>query len=544
MRPIARTQYTLGQLMMLVAMTAFLTALVDAMVNSTGVNRLLAIVGAVWFFPVSILMLFALREDRDSGPGWLSRLLTAKRCPRCACRALVPVRALSLSECGACGVRYRRQRDGSWAVVWATERRAEWIGPYLKHLRALRREMRPVSLPIPITLNAGPVDDEQDELAFLRSGMKGEPARDSEAGRRTMPARPASRHDSSRSLRAGLLTVGFLGLSAFAIFVLLLEASRLVAKDYQTLMMVLTVVLYTLYFGLLIGLMGSFRWWQVLLMLTATAGVQALLLGMAGREPNLFTLLGTSISIPTVPLLFASLIARFDRSDDGPRESSCGALLRSKRRRLRPRLSRRSSRNPSTAGTTSCKVERPPAHSSTQESVSVSAPCEVATSTTFGEESSCGWSATKSGMARRQPSSSSSSQASGGRIDMPALLAEDATGRPPGRRPPSRARSAASRSAAGTLGLVVEGDAQGDRLAGVLLVGGVPAQSRVQDLQVVVERHAERQARLAHDDGVPRAALEPVALDPDRRLVAERPPGGPAVELGGGPVEAGRPARA
>src|SRR5262249_53606731 len=45
--------------------------------------------------------------------------------------------------------------------------------------------------------------------------------------------------------------------------------------------------------------------------------------------------------------------------------------------------------------------------------------------------------------------------------------------------------------------------------------------------------------RLPHDHGVPRAALELVALDLDRRFVTQLPPGGSLVEPSRRPVETG-----
>src|SRR5208337_3539782 len=63
--------------------------------------------------------------------------------------------------------------------------------------------------------------------------------------------------------------------------------------------------------------------------------------------------------------------------------------------------------------------------------------------------------------------------------------------------------------------------------------------SVIRSVQVLVKGDSKRQPRLPHDHSVPRATLELVALDLDRRFVTQLSPGGSLVEPSRRSVETG-----
>jgi hypothetical protein len=331
MHPMHRSQFTLGQLMMAIALLAIQAALVSATMHSTGAGRLLALIAAVWFLPFSLMVILSLRLERESGHGWSVRLF-AKHCPRCARRFLVVETPPSLYECAACGARFQRLRNGFLKLVDAPEDRGVWVGPYLKYLRELRGRMRPSAgldpLP-PARLDLRPLPGSKDvpDLADPALGSDEErspqsslPPRGVPVPRREKPPRPSIAFSTRTMLLAGV--------TAACLAALMIEGRRLIAKDDQHLFFVLTIIFYALYFCLMVGFMARFRTSQILFMLAVSAGLQAVFLGAAGHDLGWITILESSVFIPTTPLLLGVLIARFERLEAAPEDSTCSVLLR------------------------------------------------------------------------------------------------------------------------------------------------------------------------------------------------------------------------
>ena len=311
MKPTWRPRYTLAELMIVVALTAIEAVLVRSALFSEGPSRLFAMIGVAWFLPLALLLIYSLRDEA----GWGYRLLHAWRCPRCARRSLLPLSENGRFECDACGSRYLRCGDGIWIDdPRPVEERGKWVGPFLARLRAIRGRMRPSVLP-PLRLDLVPSD------RFPNDGEGEEFAVHSRRARR-IATRPKPIH--------------LLGMAAvwLALIGVVVAGVRIVRTGREDVLLVPPIVFCSIYYCLGVGIFGQFSWSRIVLMLTATLGLQIIHLSLLGHAETVWlAILGIAVTLPGTPFLLGFLMRRYPEGDVPVEESTPGLLLRSKQGR-------------------------------------------------------------------------------------------------------------------------------------------------------------------------------------------------------------------
>ena len=276
----------------------------------------------------------------------LAVLRYSRRCPACG-EGQLPRRAShGIYECGACGERFRRVRQG--AATWLDRQQStpihaslrrplwvhkleniprppgerwSWISAVLPRLRALRRQLRPLADgPVRVLNLIKPTPVEMDLHApvfRVESPVDQGPALTRSAAIRQTLAHAAVAVALSAAILASAPSLWRLRALDEVYFIIVVFA-------------ICTCALMTLVLGRVLELTGT----ATLGMLTTDLVLKALHLAALGHLPDVYVLGSMAVLFPTTPLIIAPLFRPWRVVEQPPTgQFTTGHLLRSKQAR-------------------------------------------------------------------------------------------------------------------------------------------------------------------------------------------------------------------